>query len=78
MLQGYAKRRVRREKGKMLKRITWIAVLEDENARSTELHPDILKSLKIKIYKTIILPVVLYICKTLREECRVKVFKTGS
>ena len=40
------------------------------------------KSLKIKIYKTIILPVVLYGCETwyltLREEFRPRVFKTGS
>jgi len=37
------------------------------------------KKLKIKIYRTIILPVVLYGCETwsltLREECRLKVFK---
>ena len=36
------------------------------------------KNLKIKIYKTIILPVVLYDCETwsltLREECRLRVF----
>ena len=35
-------------------------------------------NLKIKIHKTIILPVVLYGCETwsltLREECRIKVF----
>jgi hypothetical protein len=35
------------------------------------------KNLKIKIYRTIILPVVLYGCETwsltLREECRLKV-----
>jgi hypothetical protein len=35
--------------------------------------------LKIKIYKTIILPVVLYGCEiwslTFREECRLKVFE---
>ena len=35
--------------------------------------------MKIKIYKTIILPVVLYGCETwsltLREECRVKIFE---
>jgi hypothetical protein len=35
--------------------------------------------LKIKIYKTIILPVVLYGCETwsltLREECRLRVFE---
>jgi len=39
------------------------------------------KNLKIKIYGTIILPVVLYGCKTwsltLREECRLRVFRTG-
>ena len=37
------------------------------------------KNLKIIIYKTIILPVVLYGCETwsltLREECRLKVFE---
>ena len=37
------------------------------------------KNLKIKIYKTIILPVLLYGCETwsltLREECRLKVFE---
>ena len=37
------------------------------------------KNLKIKIYKTIVLPVVLYVCETwsltLREECRLKVFE---
>jgi hypothetical protein len=37
------------------------------------------KNLKIKIYITIILPVVLYGCEkwslTLREECRLKVFE---
>ena len=36
------------------------------------------KSLKIKIYRSIILPVVLYGCETwsptLREECRLRVF----
>jgi len=34
---------------------------------------------KIKIYRTIILPVVLYVCETwtltLREECRLRVFQ---
>jgi hypothetical protein len=37
------------------------------------------KNVKIKIYKTIILPVVLYGCDswslTLREECRLRVFE---
>ena len=37
------------------------------------------KNLKIKTYKTIILPVVLYGCETwsltLREECRLRVFE---
>jgi hypothetical protein len=37
------------------------------------------KNVKIKIYKTIILPVVLYGCETwyfiLREECRLRVFE---
>jgi hypothetical protein len=36
------------------------------------------KNVKIKIYRTIILPVVLYCCETwsltLREECRLRVF----
>jgi hypothetical protein len=39
------------------------------------------KNLKIKIYRTIILPVVLYECETwsltLREERRLKVFENG-
>ena len=39
------------------------------------------KNTKIKIYRTVILPVVLYGCKTwlltLREERRVKVFRRG-
>jgi hypothetical protein len=38
-----------------------------------------IKNVKIKIYITIILPVVLYECKTwsltLREKCRLRVFK---
>ena len=37
------------------------------------------RNLKIKIYRTIILPVVLYGCETwlltLREECRLRVFE---
>jgi hypothetical protein len=37
------------------------------------------KNLKIKIYRTVILPVVLYWCETwsliLREECRLRVFE---
>ena len=37
------------------------------------------KNLKIKIYRTIILPVILYGCETwsltLREECRLRVFE---
>ena len=37
------------------------------------------KNLKIKIYKTIVLPVVLYGCETwsltLREECRLRIFE---
>jgi hypothetical protein len=40
---------------------------------------DLSKNFKIKIYKTIILLVVLYSCKkwslTLREECRLRVFE---
>ena len=39
------------------------------------------KNLKIKIYKTIILPVVLYACETwsltLRVECRLRVFENS-
>jgi hypothetical protein len=39
------------------------------------------KNLKIKIYKTVILPVVLYGCETwsltLREECRLRVFENS-
>ena len=39
------------------------------------------KSIKIKIYITIMLPVVLYECETwlltLREECRLRVFENG-
>jgi hypothetical protein len=39
------------------------------------------KNLKIKIYKTVILPVVLYGCQawslTLREEHRLRVFENG-
>jgi len=38
------------------------------------------KNLKIKIYRTIILPIVLYGCETwlltLREECRLRVFES--
>jgi hypothetical protein len=47
-----------------------------ENVLSSSL---VSKKLKIKIYRTIILPVVLYGCETwlltLREECRLKVFE---
>jgi hypothetical protein len=39
------------------------------------------KSVKIKIYRTVMLPVVLYGCETwsltLREECRLRVFENG-
>jgi hypothetical protein len=39
----------------------------------------LLKNLKIKIYRTIIIPVVVYGCETcsltLREECRLRVFE---
>ena len=39
------------------------------------------KNIKIKIYRTIILPLVLYGCetwsRTLREECRLRVFENG-
>jgi hypothetical protein len=39
----------------------------------------LLKNIKIKIYRTIILPVVLYGCETwsltLKEECRLRVFE---
>ena len=45
----------------------------------TFLSSRLLKNLKIKIYKTIILPVVLYACEawslTLREESRLRVFE---
>jgi hypothetical protein len=34
-----------------------------------------MKKLNIKIYKTVILPVVLYGCQTLREEHRLRVFE---
>jgi hypothetical protein len=38
-----------------------------------------IKNIKIKIYRTIILPVVLYECgtwsPTLREECRLRIFE---
>jgi hypothetical protein len=41
--------------------------------------PSHIKNLKIKIYKTVILPVVLYACETwsltLREEHRLRVFE---
>jgi hypothetical protein len=47
-----------------------------QNLLSSSLLP---KNLKIKIYKTIISPVVLYGCETrsltLREECRLRVFE---
>jgi hypothetical protein len=33
------------------------------------------KNVKIMIYRTVILPVVLYGCETLREECRLRVFE---
>ena len=33
------------------------------------------KNLKIKIYRTIILPIVLYGCETLREERKLRVFE---
>jgi hypothetical protein len=37
------------------------------------------KNLKIKIYRTTVLPVVLYVCETwsltIREECRQRVFE---
>ena len=46
------------------------------NLLSSSLLP---KSVKIKIYRTIILPVILYGCEswslTLREECRLRVFE---
>jgi hypothetical protein len=35
------------------------------------------ENLKIKIYKTVILPVVLYGCETLREEHRLRVFENS-
>jgi len=47
-----------------------------KNLLSSRLLP---KNLKIKMYRTIILPVVLYGCETcsltLREECRLRVFE---
>ena len=47
-----------------------------QNLLSSRLLP---KNLKIKIYRTIILPVVLYGCETwsltLRKECRLRVFE---
>jgi hypothetical protein len=47
-----------------------------QNLVSSSLLP---KNVKIKIYKNIILPVVLYGCETwsliLREECRLRVFE---
>jgi hypothetical protein len=43
--------------------------------------PSHIKNLKMKMYKTVILPVVLYGCKTwsltLREEHRLRVFENG-
>jgi hypothetical protein len=40
------------------------------------------KNVKIKIYKTLILPVLLYGCETwsltLREECRLRVFENSA
>jgi hypothetical protein len=43
--------------------------------------PSNIKNLKIKIYKTVILPVVLYGCETwsltLREEHRLRVFESS-
>ena len=37
------------------------------------------KNLKIKIYRTLLLPALLYVCETwslkLREECRLRVFE---
>jgi hypothetical protein len=47
-----------------------------QNLLSSSLQP---KNVKIKIYRTIIFPVVLYGCEswslTLREECRLRVFE---
>jgi hypothetical protein len=47
----------------------------------SSVFPSHIKKLKIRIYKTVILPVVLYGCKawslTLREEHRVRVFEGG-
>ena len=49
-----------------------------QNFLSSSLQP---KNLKIWLYRTIILPVVLYGCETwslkLKEECRLRVFKNG-
>ena len=47
-----------------------------QNILSSSLLP---KNLKIKLYRTTILPIVLYGCETwsltLREECRLRVFE---
>ena len=57
-------------------KIYWFHYYSVPNLLSSSLLP---KKLKIKIYKTIILPVVLYGCETwlltLREERRLKVFQ---
>jgi hypothetical protein len=46
-----------------------------------DISPDISKNLKIKIYKAVILPVVLYGCETwsptLGEEHRLRVFENS-
>ena len=43
------------------------------------IQEDLSKNLKIKVYETIILPVVLYGCETwfltLREECKLRIFE---
>jgi hypothetical protein len=60
-------------------------ILNSRNAcynsvQSFFVFPSHVKKLKMKIYKTIILPVVLYGCEnwflTLREECRLRVFES--
>jgi hypothetical protein len=52
--------------------------LECDSVQNLSTSNFLFKSVKIKIYRTIILPVVLYGCETwsltLREECRLRVF----
>jgi len=63
--------------------LRWSLRFEVATTCSSCSHPDLnlikLKKLKIKIYRTLILPVVLYGCETwsltLREERRLRVFE---